>query len=131
MKKNVKNLTFLSLLALMGCAGNKNVVTDATMERAVLRDIKTGRERVYDASKSDAMKSVLIWLVPGDTVTLKSNDYARTTTFTPENSQFIYDNTELARRKDALEREKIRQMVEEEFKRQEEMRKKIHESNRK
>lgn len=118
MKKNVKNLTFLSLLALMGCAGNKNVVTDATMERAVLRDIKTGRERVYDASKSDAMKSVLIWLVPGDTVTLKSNDYARATVFTPENAQLIYDNTELARRKDALEREKIRQMVKIEFARQ-------------
>ncbi len=118
MKKNVKNLTFLSLLALMGCAGNKNVVTDATMERAVLRDIKTGRERVYDASKSDAMKSVLIWLIPGDTVTLKSNDYARATVFTPENSQLKYNNTELARRQDALERAKIRKMVEEEFAKQ-------------
>ena len=30
MKKNVKNLTFLSLLALAGCAGGKTVVTDAS-----------------------------------------------------------------------------------------------------
>ena len=43
MKKNVKNLTFLSLLALMGCANNKNVVTDVNIDRAVLRDVKTGR----------------------------------------------------------------------------------------
>ena len=118
MKKNVKKLTFLSLLALAGCANNKNVVTDATMNRAVLRDIKTGRERVYDCSYDDAMKNVLIWLAPGDTVTLESKDYARGTFFTPENSQLLCDDAELARRKDLLEREKIRQMVKFEFARQ-------------
>ena len=118
MKKNVKNLTFLSLLALMGCAGNKNVVTDATMERAVLRDIKTGRERVYDASKSDAMKSVLIWLVPGDMVTLKSNDYARATMFTPENSHLSCDYVELQRRKTEFENAKLKYEVQAKFSKQ-------------
>ncbi len=118
MKKNVKNLTFLSLLALMGCANNKNVVTNATMERAVLRDIKTGRERVYDASKSDAMKSVLIWLVPGDTVTLKSNDYARATVFTPENSHLSCDYVELQRRKTEFENAKLKYEVQAKFSKQ-------------
>lgn len=118
MKKNVKNLTFLSLLTLMGCANNKNVVTDATMERAVLRDIKTGRERVYDASKSDAMKSVLIWLVPGDTVTLNSKDYARTTMFTPENSHLSCDYVELQRRKTEFENAKLKYEVQAKFSKQ-------------
>lgn len=118
MKKNVKNLTFLSLLALMGCANNKNVVTNATMERAVLRDIKTGRTRIYDASKSDAMKSVLIWLVPGDTVTLKSNDYARTTMFTPENSHLSCDYVELQRRKTEFENAKLKYEVQAKFSKQ-------------
>ena len=118
MKKNVKNITFLSLLMLMGCANNKNVVTDVNINRAVLRDVKTGRERVYDCSYDDSMKSVLIWLAPGDTVGLKSNNYARGTFFTPANSQLLYDDVELATRKDALEREKIRQMVIIEFARQ-------------
>ncbi|MBQ6736560.1 MAG: hypothetical protein IJQ90_03685 [Alphaproteobacteria bacterium] len=131
MKKNVKNLTLLSLLALMGCANNKNIVTDATMKRAVLRDVKTGRERVYDASNDDAMKMVLIWLAPGDTVTLRSHDYARGTFFTPENSQLLYNDAELARRKDLFEREKIRQMVKIEFAKQEEMRRQIRNNNQK
>ena len=129
MKKNVKKLTFLSLLALAGCANNKNVVTDATMNRAVLRDIKTGRERVYDCSYNDAMKSVLIWLAPGDTVQLQSKDCARGVFFTPDNSQLIYDDAELARRKDALEREKIRQMVKIEFEKLEEMKRKMRDGN--
>lgn len=115
MKKNMKNLTFLSLLALAGCANNKNVVTDATMNRAVLRDIKTGRERVYDASKSDAMKSVLIWLVPGDTVTLKSKDYARATIFTPENSHLSCDYVELQRRKTEFENAKLEYEIQAKF----------------
>ena len=118
MKKNVKNLTFLSLLALMGCANNKNVVPNATMERAVSRDIKTGRTRIYDASKSDAMKSVLIWLVPGDTVTLNSKDYARTTMFTPENSHLSCDYVELQRRKTEFENAKLKYEVQAKFSKQ-------------
>lgn len=118
MKKNVKNLTFLSLLALMGCANNKNVVTDATMERAVLRDIKTGRTRIYDASKSDAMKSVLIWLVPGDTVRLESDNYARGTFFTPDNSRLICNWPELQRRKTEFENAKLKCEIQEKFSKQ-------------
>jgi len=131
MKKNVKKLTLLSLLALMGCANNKNIVTDVNMNRAVLRDTKTGRERVYDCSYNNAMKSVLIWLAPGDTVQLQSKDYARGVFFTPENSKLVYDEDELARRKDALEREKIRQMVKIEFEKQEEMKRQIRNSRQK
>ena len=118
MKKNVKNLTFLSLLALMGCAGNKNIVTNATMERAVLRDAKTGRTRIYDASNSDAMKSVLIWLVSGDTVTLNSNDYARATVFTPGNSHLSCDYVELQRRKTEFENAKLKYEVQAKFSKQ-------------
>lgn len=119
MKKiNHKNLTFISLMALAGCAGNKNVVTDATMNRAVLRDVKTGRERVYDASNNDAMKSVLIWLAPGDTVTLRSNDYARAATFTPENSHLSCDYVELQRRKTEFENAKLRYEIQEKFSKQ-------------
>ena len=112
MKKNVKNLTFLSLLALMGCANNKNVVTDVNMNRAVLRDTKTGRERVYDCSYNDAMKGVLIWLVPGDTVTLQSDTYARGAFFTPENSRLICNWTELQLRKAEFENAKLRYEIE-------------------
>ena len=129
MKRNVKNLTFLSLLVLMGCASNKNIVKDVNMKRAVLRDAKTGRERVYDCSNNDAMKNVLVWLAPGDTVTLQSKDYKRGTFFTPENSKLVYDEDELACRKDALEREKIRQMVKIEFAKQEEMKRQIRNGN--
>lgn len=118
MKKNVKKLTFLSLLALAGCANNKNVVTDATMNRAVLRDIKTGRERVYDCSYNDAMKSVLIWLAPGDTVQLQSKDYARTTMFTPENSHLSCDYVELQRRKTEFENAKLKYEVQAKFSKQ-------------
>ena len=112
MKKNVKNLTFLSLLALMGCANNKNVVTDVNMNRAVLRDIKTGRERVYDCSYNDAMKGVLIWLEPGDTVRLESNNYAHGAFFTPENSRLVCNYTELQLRKTQFENAKLRYEIE-------------------
>ena len=111
MKKNVKNLTFLSLLALMGCANNKNVVTDVNMNRAVLRDTKTGKMRVYDYSTNDTIKSTMIWLAPGDTVTLQSDNYARGTLFTPKNSHLICNWTELQNRKTEFEKEKLRQEI--------------------
>ena len=112
MKKNVKNLTLLSLLALTGCANNKNVVTNVNMNRAILRDIKTGRERVYDCSNNDAMKSVLIWLAPGDTVCLDSDNYARGAFFTPENSHLVCNYTELQLRKTQFENAKLRYEIE-------------------
>lgn len=109
MKKiNYKNLTFISLMALSGCANNKNIVTDVNMNRAVLRDIKTGRERVYDCYDNDAMKSVLIWLVPGDTVCLDAPNYARGTFFTPEDSHLSCNYVELQCRKTEFEKAKIR-----------------------
>lgn len=112
MKKNVKKLTLLSLLALMGCANNKNIVTDVNMNRAVLRDTKTGRERVYDCSYNNAMKSVLIWLAPGDTVRLESDNYARGAFFTPENSHLSCNYIELQRRKTEFENAKLRYEIE-------------------
>jgi hypothetical protein len=82
-----------------------------------LRDIKTGKERIYECN-APSMQSVLIWIVPGDTVTLKSNDYARTTIFTPENSHLSCDYIELQQRKDKSEREEIRRAVQEKFAKQ-------------
>ena len=116
MKKNIRNMAFWSLLALAGCASNKNVVTDVNMKRAVLRDVKTGRERVYDASNSDAMQSMLIWLAQGDTVTLKSDDYMRANIFTPENSHLSCDYVELQRRKTEFENAKLRYEILESYK---------------
>lgn len=112
MKKNVKNLTFLSLLALMGCANNKNVVTDVNIDRAVLRDIKTGRTRVYDYSTNDTIKNIMIWLVPGDTVTLQSDNYDNGALFTPKDSHLICNWTELQLRKTEFENAKLRYEIE-------------------
>ena len=120
MKKNInyKNLKFMALLLIMttGCA-HKNIVKDARFDRLLLRDIKTGKERIYECN-APSMQSVLIWIVPGDTVTLKSNDYARTTIFTPENSHLSCDYIELQQRKDKSEREEIRRAVQEKFAKQ-------------
>ena len=115
MKKNARNLTFLSLLALMGCANNKNIVNDVNINRAVLRDAKTGRERVYDCSYDDAMKNVLIWLAPGDTVRLESDNYARGTFFTPDNSRLICNWPELQNRKTEFENAKLKYEIQEKF----------------
>ena len=111
MKRNVKNLTFLSLLMLIGCASNKNIVTDIDINRAVLRDAKTGKKRVYDYSTNDTIKSTMIWLAPGDTVRLESDYYARGTLFTPKNSHLICNWTELQNRKTEFEKEKLRQEI--------------------
>ena len=108
MKKNVKNLTFLSLLALMGCANNKNLVTDVNMDRAILRDIKTGRTRVYDYSTNDTIKNIMVWLSVGDTVRLESADYEYGVLFTSKNSNLICNWPELQRRKTEFENAKLR-----------------------
>ena len=115
MKKNVKNLTFLSLLALMGCAGNKNVVTDVNLDRAVLRDVKTGKTRVYDYSTNDTIKNIMIWLAPGDTVRLESNNYANGALFTPKDSRLICNWTELQNRKTEFENAKLKYEVQAKF----------------
>lgn len=118
MKKNARNLTFLSLLALIGCSSNKNIVTDVNINRAVLRDAKTGRERVYDCSYDDAMKNVLIWLAPGDTVCLESDNYSRRTFFTPDNSRLICNWPELQNRKTEFENAKLKYEVQAKFSKQ-------------
>lgn len=115
MKKNVKKLTFLSLLALAGCANNKNVVTDANIDRAVLRDVKTGRTRVYDYSTNDTIKNIMIWLAAGDTVTLQSDNYANGALFTPKDSHLICNWPELQNRKTEFENAKLRYEIQEKF----------------
>lgn len=122
MKKNInyKNLNFMALMLLMttGCA-HQNIVKDARFDRLLLKDIKTGKERVYECSNAPSMQSILIWIAPGDTVALNSNCYyARSTTFTPENSHLSVDYVELQKRKNEFEQEKIRSAVQMEFAKQ-------------
>ena len=103
MKKNIKNATFLSLLALMGCTHHKNVVQNATMTRALLKDAKTGQERIYECPNNDDMKRVLIWLDNGATVDIVSRDYDNTLILTPENCRFLYDKEQVNRYMQELE----------------------------
>lgn len=97
MKKNIKNTAFLSLLALMGCTHHKNVVQNATMTCALLKDAKTCQERIYECPNNDDMKKVLIWLGNGDTVDIVSRDYDKTLILTPENCKLLFDKDQLNR----------------------------------
>ncbi len=111
MKKNInyKNITLMALLWLMtsGCA-HKNIVQSVTMNKARLKDIKTGKERVYDCSNAPAMQSVLIWVAKGDIISLESGKYAFDTVFTPQNSYISCDYVELQRRKTEFEKNKLK-----------------------
>ncbi|MBP5485188.1 MAG: hypothetical protein J6Y07_00555 [Alphaproteobacteria bacterium] len=115
----MKKLTFLFLMAVLsGCVAHENIVEDVTMKRMRLTDVKTGKKRTYESNNDVAMQNVLLWLANGDTVSLKSDRYVYDTLFNPQNSHLVYDSNKLYQRKDAFEREKIRQLVNKEFARQ-------------
>lgn len=105
MKKNANKLTLLVLMLLIssGCARHKNIVQNATMTRALLKDAKTGQERIYECPNNDEMKSVLIWLGNGDAVDIVSRNYDNTFILTPDNCRFLYDKEQIERCRQEME----------------------------
>lgn len=110
MKKKTNKLTWLLLMLLIssGCARHKNIVQNATMTRALLKDTKTGQERIYECPNNDEMKSILIWLGNGDAVDIISHDYDNTLILTPENCRLVYDKAQIERYRQEMELAKKR-----------------------
>ncbi len=75
MKKNVKNLTLLSLLALAGCAGGKTVVTDASASR--MRDNTELYPEQDSLERAEIKRLVDIEFAKQDSILKRSRGQAR------------------------------------------------------
>ncbi|MBO7509198.1 MAG: hypothetical protein J6T57_02905 [Alphaproteobacteria bacterium] len=109
MKTSIKGTAFIMLMGFMlsGCA-HKNIVQNATMNRLRLKDVKTGKERVYDCSGYASIQSNIIWLAPGDYVGMSARGYDLDSVFTPKNAHLTCDWVEMQRRKTEFENARLR-----------------------
>jgi len=105
MKSQVKNKILFALIVLMlsGCTSHKNVIQSVTMKRALLKDVKTGQERIYDCPNDQNMQAVLIWLDAGQEVDIVATDYENKLVLTPDNCRFHYDADYVRRCRQELE----------------------------
>lgn len=93
MKSQVKNkILFASIIIMLsGCTSHKNVIQSVTMKRALLKDVKTGQERVYDCPDDQNMQGILVWLDAGQEVDIVATNYDKKLILTPDNCRLRYD----------------------------------------